>query len=113
MTVLLGCSMNSYANNEINDYQPSYGGADSTLISFNDLRLVNSKLIELDYEKQINKNLREIIANDIIIIDNYKRLQQKTSKDLQKAINQRNIFIGTTVGVFVVGTLVTTLLLVK
>lgn len=116
MIVLLGCSMNSYAS-EVNDsIQPSYGGAqraDSVLIAFDDLRIVNSKLIELEYEKEINKNLKEVIANDALLIDNYRKLQIKTSEEVSRAIRQRNIFIGTTVGVSVVTILVTTLLLVK
>ena len=52
MIVLLGCSINLLANNtNIDSFHPSTGEVvqfkDSVLISYDDLRLVNSKLIEL------------------------------------------------------------------
>lgn len=45
---------------------------DSIKISICNLRKVNAKLIELDYEKQINKNLKSIVLNDSIAIDGLK-----------------------------------------
>ena len=62
--------MNSLANDC--DTIPSTGGQDSVLIAYDDLRKVNGKLIELEYEKEINNNLRNIVHNDSIAIDNLK-----------------------------------------
>lgn len=99
MIVLLGCSINLSANNtNVDSLHLSTGERvnpkDSVLISYDDLRLANSKLIELDYEKQINNNLRCVIANDSIIIKDYQVLNERINKDCKKAIRQRNIAIG-------------------
>lgn len=80
------------------------------MISYDDLRTVNSKLIELDYEKQINANLRNVIANDSIIIKDYKELNTKLNNDCKRYIRQRNLVIGGGVLVTILGTI---LLLVK
>lgn len=99
MIVLLSCSISLSANNtDVDSFHPFTGelvqSKDSVLISYDDLRLANSKLIELDYEKQINTNLRSIISNDSIIIKNYQVLNERINKDCKKAIRQRNIAIG-------------------
>ena len=113
MIVLLGCSINLSANStNINSFHLSTGGVvqsnDSVLISYDDLRLANSKLIELDYEKQINKNLRSVIHNDSIIIRDYQVLNERINKDCKKAVRQRNIAIGG--GAFLFLTTIITLL---
>ena len=59
---------------------------DSVLISFDDLRKANAKMVELKYEKEINDSLRSIIANDEIIVREYKR----NVDALQKQIKQEN-----------------------
>lgn len=98
MIVLLSCSINLLASNKhTNGTYLSTGGVvveDSVLVSYNDLRLVNSKLIELDYEKKINTTLRSIIVNDSIIIQHYKSNSALMNKSYKKAIRQRNIAIG-------------------
>lgn len=98
MIVLLGCSINLLANNtNVDNLHLSTGDVvqpnDSILISYDDLRLANSKLIELEYEKQINNNLRSVISNDSIVIRDYQILNEKINKDCKKAIRQRNIAI--------------------
>ena len=98
MIALLGCSINLSANDtDIDSLHLSTGGVvqtnDSVLISYDDLRLANSKLIELEYEKQINNNFRSIISNDSIVIRNYQILNERINKDCKKAIRQRNIAI--------------------
>ena len=113
MIVLLGCSINLSANNiDVDSLHLSTGESvnlkDSVLISYDDLRLVNSKLIELDYEKQINKNLRNVIHNDSIIIRDYQVLNERINKDCKKAVRQRNIAIGG--GAFLFLTTIITLL---
>lgn len=99
MIALLGCSINLSANNtDVDSLRPSMGEhvntKDSILISYDDLRLANSKLIELDYEKQINNNLRNVIRNDSIVIRDYQVLNERINKDCKKVVRQRNITIG-------------------
>lgn len=89
MTVLLSCSINLLAN----DIQhSSTGERDSVLIAYDDLRIVNSKLIELDYEKQINAKLRNIIKNDSIIRHNLNTNIFKVQDKNVKLTRQRNAF---------------------
>lgn len=118
MIVLLGCSINLLASSvDMTCTYLSTGGVvvedtnvkDSVLISYNDLRLANSKLIELDYEKKINTTLRTIVANDSIIIQHYKNNNALLNKSYKKAIRQRNIAIGGGI----VFSIVTLLLLLK
>ena len=106
MIVLLGCSINLLANNtNVDSLHLSTGDVvqsnDSVLISYDDLRLANSKLIELEYEKQINNNLRSIIYNDSIVIRDYQILNERINKDYKKVIRQRNIAIGGVAVIFV------------
>lgn len=75
MIVLLSCSTSlSSRGQTINS---STGGFtdDSVKVAINDLRKANIKLIQLDYEKDINKNLRQIIAMIVY-------LQNKLDKDI-------------------------------
>lgn len=95
MIVLLNCSMNLLANDNLH---PSTGELveleDSVQISYDDLRIVNSKLIELKYTKEINSKLKQVIANDSIVISDYKRINENLNKSCNKAIKQRNICLG-------------------
>ena len=116
MIALLSCSINLYANNY---HIPSTGEVvqeDSVLISYNDLKVVNGKLIELKYEKETNKVLRTIIRNDSLIIDTLTidniRLTsdiQKLNKSNKKYKKQRNIGFG----VGIIGIIITSLMLIK
>ncbi len=106
MIALLGCSINLSANNtDVDSLHLSTGEVvqhkDSVLISYDDLRIANSKLIELEYERQINNNLRCIITNDSIIIQDYKLLNEKINKDCKKAVRQRNIALGGAAALFI------------
>ena len=114
--VLLNCFINLYAN----DYHISSTGEvvqeDSVFISYDDLKVVNSKLIELKYEKETNNILRTIIRNDSLIIDTLTidniRLTsniQKLNKSNKKYKKQRNI--GFCVGI--IGIIITSLMLIK
>lgn len=80
------------------------------MIAYDDLRIVNSKLVELDYEKQINANLRQVVANDSIIINDYNAINTRLNQDCKKYIRQRNIAIGGGIFITILGTI---LLLVK
>ena len=77
MTVLLlAFSMNLLAN-EPDSVHSSFTGVrvsdEYALVSYDALRIANAKMAELEYEKEINKNLKEIIVNDSIIINQYKQ----------------------------------------
>ena len=116
MIVLLSYSINLYAN----DYHISSTGEvaeqDSISISYTDLKIVNSKLIELKYEKETNSILRTIIRNDSLIIDtlsfdntkltNKVQILNKSNKKYKK---QRNIGFG----IGIVGIVTTILMLIK
>ncbi len=97
MIVLLSYSTNLLANDSITSFNHSTGDVvveDSILISYDDLKIVNSKLIELEYEKEINSNLRNIIINKNEIITNYNTINSNLQKSYKKTIRQRNIAIG-------------------
>lgn len=116
MIVLLSYFTNLYAN----DYHiPSTGEVvqeDSVFISYDDLKVVNGRLIELKYEKETNNLLRTIIRNDSLIIDtltiNNIRLTSdihKLNKSNKKYKKQRNIGFG----VGIIGIIITSLILIK
>ncbi len=88
MIVLLSCSTNLLAQN---NKHFSTRELDSVRVSYNDLRIVNSKLIELDYTKRINNKLYNIIHNDSIIINNYKSVNDNFNKTISKYKRQRNV----------------------
>ena len=67
------------------------GKSDSVLISYDDIRVVNAKLIQLKYEKEINDSLRVIIKNDYKIIKEYNNNIKNLNTNINKAIKQRNI----------------------
>ena len=67
------------------------GKSDSVLISYKDIRTVNSKLIELKYEKEINDSLKVIINNDNKIIKEYNNNVKLLNNKINKIKTQRNI----------------------
>ena len=116
MIALLSCSINLYANN----YNISSTGEviqkDSVLISYNDLKVVNCKLIELKYEKETNNVLRTIIRNDSLVIDTLTidnlRLTSEVktlNKSNKKYKKQRNVGFG----IGIVGIITTIFMLIK
>ena len=78
--------MNSLASE--GDTIPSTGRQDSVLIAYDDLRKVNSKLIELEYEKEINKNLRNIITNDSVAINSLRSRIYNMDGDCDRRVKQ-------------------------
>uniref|UniRef100_A0AAU8MIY5 Uncharacterized protein n=1 Tax=Geladintestivirus 6 TaxID=3233138 RepID=A0AAU8MIY5_9CAUD len=116
MIALLSCSTNLYAN----DYHSFSTGEvvqeDSVLISYDDLKVVNGKLIELKYEKETNNILRTIIRNDSLIIDTLTISNTRLTSDIQllnesnkKYKKQRNV--GFSIGI--IGVMVAILMLIK
>ena len=73
---------------------------DSALVSIIAIKQANVKMIELKYEKEINKHLMDIIHNDSIIIcniqDNARISELNYAEDIHKLKIQRNkaIIIG-------------------
>lgn len=116
MIVLLNYSINSYSDTINNSSTGKLEQKDSVFISYDDLRTVNSKLIELKYEKETNNILRTIIRNDSLIIDTLtidnNRLTSEV-KILNKSNNeykkQRNVGFG----IGIVGIITTILMLIK
>ena len=96
MIVLLSCST-SWCQND-NATIPSTGEPiatpDSVLISFDDLRKANAKMVELKYQKEINDSLRSIIKNDDVIMREYSRNVDALKKQVKQTKRQRNLAIG-------------------
>lgn len=89
MIVLLSCSINSLSK----VYIPFTGGLerDSVKVAIDDLRKANTKLIELSYEKDINKNLRQIVRNDSILAEQARQRYILLDRSCKQIKKQRNI----------------------
>ena len=116
MIVLLNYSINSYSDTVNNSSTGELEQKDSVFISYDDLRTVNSKLIELKYEKETNNVLRTIIRNDSLIIDTLTidnlRLTSEVktlNKSNKKYKKQRNVGFG----IGIVGIITTIFMLIK
>lgn len=72
--------------------------SDSIKVSINDLRKANTKLIQLDYEKAINKNLRQIIVNDSVLAEQARQKYILLDRSCKKIKKQRNIGVGAAIG---------------
>ena len=95
--------MNSLANDC--DTIPSTGGQDSVLIAYDDLRKVNGKLIELEYEKSINRHLKVVLTNDSIAISSLRDRIYNMDRDCKRTVErykrQRNIAGGIGLGAII------------
>lgn len=89
MIVLLSYSINSSSR----VYISFTGGVerDSVKVAIDDLRKANTKLIELSYEKDINKNLRQIIRNDSILAEQARQRYILLDRSCKKVTKQRNV----------------------
>lgn len=96
MIVLLSCSTSWCQNNSatISSTGELNASPDSVLISFDDLRKANAKMVELKYEKEINDSLRSIIKNDYIIMREYSSNINALKKQVKQVKRQRNLAIG-------------------
>lgn len=70
---------------------------DSVLVSYNDLRSANAKIIELKYTKEINSKLKDIIKNDSIIQVKQANVINTTNKKVKRFKNERNVFAGVSI----------------
>ena len=98
MTIALLSYSTSWSESRSEQVILSTGKVDSVVVSISDIRKVNEKLIELKYEKEINKHLKEVVETDSIII---KSLQESIAvaderhKEAVKGVKrERNIFGG-------------------
>lgn len=69
------------------------------------IKIANSKMIELKYQKEINANLKQVVANDSIIISGLKNnvlYEQNKAKEYKK---QRNIAGGAGIGALLIAIL--------
>lgn len=89
MIVLLSCSINSLSKSSTS----STGRIeqDSVTIAISDIRKANAKLIELSYEKDINKNLRQIIKNDSVLAEQARQRYILLDRSCKQIKKQRNI----------------------
>lgn len=89
MIVLLSCSINSSSK----IYTSFTGGLeqDSVKVAIDDIRKANTKLIELSYEKDINKNLRQIIRNDSVLAEQARQRYILLDRSCKQIKKQRNI----------------------
>lgn len=95
MIALLSCSTNLYSK-EFHLSNLSTGGlsCDSVKVAINDLRKANAKLVELEYEKDINKNLRQIIVNDSILAEQARQQYLLLDRSCKKVKKERNAAFG-------------------
>lgn len=89
MIVLLSYSINSLSKSSTS----STGRIeqDSVTIAISDIRKANAKLIELSYEKDINKNLRQIIRNDSVLAEQARQRYILLDRSCKKVTRQRNV----------------------
>ena len=91
MIVVLSYSTSWCQNNVI----PSTGELSDSLVlvPIEAIKIANSKMIELKYQKEINDSLRSIISNDSAIISEYKELTNKKDRTINKVKKQRNSIV--------------------
>ena len=93
MIVLLNYST-SWSKNETDTISSTgelIAPPDSILVSIDDLRKANAKMVELKYEKEINDSLRSIIVNDNKIIGEYNNINNSLQKQITQVKRQRNV----------------------
>lgn len=106
MIVLLHSSM-SWSKSDNDSIHSSTGEPtnDSVLIAYSDLRVANSKMIELKYEKEINRNYRTIVSNDSIAINSLNlridNMVENHKRDIRRVKRERNLLGITSIGAFI------------
>ena len=98
MIVLLSCSTSLSSRGQTTNSSTGGFTDDSVKVAINDLRKANIKLIQLDYEKDINKNLRQIIANDSVLAEQARQRYLVLDRSCKKIKKQRNIGVGVAIG---------------
>lgn len=62
------------------------------------IKIANSKMVELKYQKEINSNLKQVVVNDSIIISGLKNNLLYEQNTVKKYKKQRNIAGGAGIG---------------
>ena len=105
MIALLSCSTNLLISSVAANSSTGGLPEDSLTISYDDLRKANSKLIELEYEREINKNLKSIICNDSVAINvlssKIARMEGEYNKQIKQVKKQRNVAGGIGIGAII------------
>ena len=102
--LLLTCST-SWCQSELDDPDYDYTfptgeveSIDSVLVHISAIRIATAKMVELNYEKEINATLRECIQNDSLLINalstNLAACEINKDKEVAEIKKQRNIAIG-------------------
>ena len=91
MIVLLSCSTSLSSRGQTIISSTGRFTDDSVKVAINDLRKANIKLIQLDYEKDINKNLRQIIANSVTFICP-SQIQEDINKEIINSLHSYKLF---------------------
>lgn len=67
---------------------------DSVVVSVDALRIANTKMIELKYEKEINANLQEVIRVDSVLISSFESnlfaIKKQAKEEIDNMKKQRN-----------------------
>lgn len=112
MIALLNYSMNLLSQSETSGTL-LYRGVDSVSIAIDDIRIVNSKLVELNYKDDIIYNYKKLTEEDSIIISKLRydntilvKENNKYKTNNKKLEKQRNICGGVAAG-SIVGLIIT------
>ena len=67
---------------------------DSVIVSVDALRIANTKMIELKYQKEINANLQEVIKVDSVLISSFESnlfaIKKQAKEEIDNMKKQRN-----------------------
>lgn len=94
---------NNYYNNDVSFYiydsiscysDTIIKHCDSVIVSVDALRIANTKMIELKYEKEINANLQEVIRVDSVLISSFESnlfaIKKQAKEEIDNMKKQRN-----------------------
>ena len=102
MIVLLSCSTSWCQNNASIPFTGVVEQGDTLIeVPISTIKIANSKMIELKYEKQINQNLKEVVLNDSIIIKGLENNVAVEKQKTKKAKTQRNVAGGAGIGLLI------------
>lgn len=102
MIVLLSYSTSWSQNNVTIPFTGVLEPTDTLVeVPLNTLRIANSKMLELKFEKEINGNLRQIITNDSIVINSLQNKVAIEQNNAKKYKRQRNVVGGTGIGLLI------------
>ena len=92
-------SRNNIIHSSTGDVKPFV--EDSVLVPISALKQANAKMIELKYEKEINTSLKQIIANDSIIINEYDNKLNDAKRQIVRNKKQAKVAAGISITLFV------------